>query len=228
MSSHDNAPPPGKVDFGSLRRLEPVSRLFGFERGQCIDRYYIENFLRANSEAVRGRVLEVGDDAYTRRFGAEKVERSDVLHINPGETGASLHGDLGDPLCPIESRSFDCVILTQTLIVIPDFRQAVRTVRRLLEPGGVVLATFPGLAQISRYDMERWGDYWRFTDLSARTLFGDVFGESNVEVRHHGNVLATVAYLHGLAAGELTREELDHEDPDYQVVITVRATKEST
>jgi hypothetical protein len=32
--------------------------------------------------------------------------------------------------------------------------------------------------------------------------------------------------LHGLASRELRRAELDYHDPDYQVVITVRALKE--
>lgn len=219
-------PAVGKVDFGGLRRVTPVSRLFGFERGLCIDRYYIENFLEARREDVRGRVLEVGDPAYTHRFGRDRVERSEVLHVTPGEEGATLYGRLDDPDFPLEDGALDCLILTQVFCVVPNLQQAVRTVHRILKPGGTLLASLPGLAQISRYDMDRWGDYWRFTDLAARHLFGEVFGLERTEIVTHGNVLAVVAYLHGLAAGELTPQELDHHDPDYPVVVTVRATKE--
>jgi SAM-dependent methyltransferase len=120
---------------------------------------------------------------------------------------------------------FDCVILTQTLIVVPDFRQAVWTLRRILAPGGVLLVTFPGLAQISRYDMDRWGDYWRFTDLSARKMFAEVFGAGNIQVATHGNVLAAIGLLQGLCVEDLSEAELDHFDPDYQVTITMRAVK---
>lgn len=220
-------PAVGAVDFGCLRRVTPISRVFGFDRGLCIDRYYIEGFLKAHRTAIRGRVLEIGDASYTIKFGGDRVLHSDVLHINPDEPGATLHDDLGDPDCSIPENTFDCIILTQTLIVIPNFHQAISTLYRILSPGGVVLATFPGLAQISRYDMERWGEFWRFTDLSAHRLFSKVFGPEAISVDTHGNVLAAVSYLHGLASEELSPEELDHQDPDYQVVITVRAVKES-
>jgi len=38
-------------------------------------------------------------------------------------------------------------------------------------------------------------------------------------------VLTAIAFLHGLAAEELRREELDYCDPDYEVLLTVRAAK---
>jgi len=89
----------------------------------------------------------------------------------------------------------------------------------------IVLATVPGISQISRYDMDRWGDYWRFTSLSVRRLFGEVFGDDRVAVAAHGNVLAATAFLHGLADHELTAEELAARDCDYELIITVRAVK---
>ena len=77
-------PPVGKVDFGSLRRLNPISTMFGYDRGRPIDRYYIENFLAYHADDIRGRVLEIGDDSYTRQFGGGRVEVSDVLHVTEG------------------------------------------------------------------------------------------------------------------------------------------------
>ena len=212
------------VRWGTLRRLTPVSRVFGFDRGLCIDRYYIENFLARHADDIRGRVLEIGDDAYTRRFGEERVTRSDVLHVAEGNPKATIVADL---TCAdhIPTDAFNCIIFTQTLLFIYDVRTALRHLHRILKPGGVLLATFPGISQISRYDMERWGDYWRFTDASARRLFSDVFGPENVTVETCGNVLVACAFLHGLAAQELNPEELDYHDPDYQVLITVRAVK---
>jgi len=44
----------GTVDFGALRRLTPVSRIVGFDRGLPIDRYYIERFLGATRQEKRG------------------------------------------------------------------------------------------------------------------------------------------------------------------------------
>lgn len=217
-------PPVGSVRFGDLRRLKPISRVFGFDRGLCIDRYYIENFLAKHAEDIRGHVLEIGDDTYTRRFGGDRVARSDVLHVQEGNPKATIVADL---TCAdsIPSDTFDCIIFTQTLQFIYDVRAAIRHLHRILKPSGVLLATFPGISQISRYDMDRWGDYWRFTTLSARRLFEEVFPPGNVTVRAYGNVLAAVAFLHGLSAEELRREELDYHDPDYELIITVRAVK---
>jgi len=218
---------PRPMRWGTLRRLTPVSRVFGFDRGLCIDRYYIENFLAHHADDIHGRVLEIGDDAYTRKFGSERVTKSDVLHVAEGNPKATIVADL---TCTdhIRTDTFDCIIFTQTLQFIYDMRAAIRHLHRILKPGGVLLATFPGISQISRYDMERWGDFWRFTDASTRRLFAEVFGPDNVTIQTYGNVLVACAFLHGLAANELSASELDFADPEYQVVITVRATKWNT
>jgi SAM-dependent methyltransferase len=213
------ARPSGVV--AALMRTEPISRTFGLERGTAVDRFYIERFLAAKSPLIRGRVLEIGDPSYTRRFGSA-VERSDVLHAT-GEGGeATIVGDLaiGDG---VPQDAFDCIILTQTLPFILDVRAAVANTRRALKPGGWLLATVPGISQISRYDMDRWGDFWRFTDASARALFADGFGE--VEIETYGNVGAACAFLQGVAAEELDADVLKARDPDYQLLITIAARR---
>ena len=48
-----------------------LSRDFGFDRGTPIDRYYIESFLSTHASDIRGHVLEVADNTYTRRFGGD-------------------------------------------------------------------------------------------------------------------------------------------------------------
>lgn len=212
------------VRYGNLRRLTPISRVFGFNRGLPIDRYYIEAFLAQYAEDITGNVLEIGDDFYTRKFGGVHVSRSEVLHAVPGNPQATMVGDL-ETGANIPQGAFHCIILTQTLLYIYDVNAAIANCYAALKPGGVLLATFPGISQISRYDMDRWGDYWRFTTLSAKHLFEKVFPPESVEVQSHGNVLIAITFLHGLAAQELKRKELEHHDPDYQVLITVRAVK---
>ena len=209
----------------SLRRPHPIRRDFGWQAGQPIDRYYTEqHFLPAYRADIRGRVLEIGDDRYTRQFGAEKVTRSEVLHLHPGTPGATICADL-TKADHIPSDSFDCIILTFTLQFIFDVRAAIRTVARILKPGGVALLVFPGITQISRHDMDNWGEFWRFTSLSARRLFEEVFRPDDVTVTTYGNVLAATASLQGLISSELRREELDHWDRDYELVIGLRAVK---
>jgi glycosyltransferase involved in cell wall biosynthesis len=214
---------PARIEFGSLRRLEPVSRRFGYDRGLPVDRHFIEAFLRRHAADVCGHVLEVGDDAYTRRFGGARVTRRDVLHVPPGTPQATFVADLatGDGL---PSAAFDCVILTQTLHLIYDVRAALATLHRILRPGGTLLATFPGLSQLS---CDEWRDtwYWGFTTRAARRLLAEAFPKAEIEVAAHGNVLTATAFLQGLAAEELRPAELAHDDPAFELLITARVVK---
>jgi len=217
-------PPVGWVRFGSLRRVDPVDRDFGAGWGRIIDRYYIEKFLEQHASDIHGRVLEVADNGYTRRFGDKRVNRSDVLHYVQGNPLATIVADLTDAR-EIPSDTFDCIILTQTLQFIFDLAAAVRTLHRILRPGGTLLLTCHGISPISRHDMEQWGEYWRFTSLSIRRLLAQVFPADSIEVQAYGNVLAATAFLHGLTVQELRREELDYHDSRYEVIVGVRAFK---
>ncbi len=197
--------------------------MFGFDRGQPIDRLYIERFLSVHAPDIRGTVLEIAGNDYARRFGHD-VTRCDVLHVDANHQGGTIAADLSNA-AGMSSDLFDCIICTQTLQFIYDVRAAVGTLHRLLKPGGVLLMTVPGISQISRFDMDRWGEHWRFTTLSTRRLCEGVFPPPNVSVRAHGNVLAATAFLYGLAAEELQQEDLDHSDADYELLITARAAK---
>jgi SAM-dependent methyltransferase len=211
------------VDLGDLRRLEPVSRVFGTDRGTTIRRYYIEDFLNCHRADLHGRIMEVGDDRYARRFGAADAV-VDVLDPDPASSGATLHADLTSG-AGLPQEAFDAVILTQVLHVLPDMGAALARVHATLKPGGVLLATLPGITQVSRYDMDRWGDYWRVTDRAARLLIDRYFPHDQAEVAAYGNHLAAIAALTGLAAEELKADELDAIDADFQVLIGVRARK---
>lgn len=217
-------PPIGWARFRNMRRVMPISPVFGCDRGQAIDRYYIEQFLVCHATDIRGDVLEIGNNTYTVRYGGKAVRRSDVLHVQAGNPKATIIADLASGNS-LPSDRFDCIIVTQTLQFIYEVRAAVATLHRILKPGGVVLATVPGISQISRYDMDRWGDYWRFTTRSLQRIFKEVFPDGDVTVASYGNVLAASAFLQGLAAGELKQEELDHYDRDYEMVITARARR---
>ena len=218
-------PPVGTLKFGSLSRVNPISREFGFDRGHCIDRFYIEDFLAVNADDIRGRVLEIADDEYTKQFGGDRVTQADVLHVK-GSPRATIVSDLTSA-ANVSSDSFDCMIITQTLQFIYDTRAAIATIHRLLKPGGVVLTTFPGISQISRVDMDQWGEYWRFTTMSAKQLFAERFADEAVSVKAYGNVFAAVAFLHGLAQEDIELAKLQPHDPDYEVLVTVRAVKQS-
>lgn len=216
-------PPVGNAEFGDLRTLRPLSHEFGYDRGLPIDRYYIEEFLGRYASDVQGRVLEIGDDQYTRRFGGNRVSHSDVLHLTADNRKASIVADL-TRADQIPNACFDCVIFTQTLQFIFDHRAALATLHRILKPGGILLATVPGITKIPQ---DEWGPLcaWSYTKHSANRLFAETFGSHSLQVESRGNVLAACAFLHGLATEELDAEELDHRDPLYQVLISIRAIR---
>lgn len=217
--------PINKISFGDLKRLRPLDPTFGRMRGKPIDRYYIEKFLKSNAKAIKGHVLEFENDTYTRRYGKAQVTKSDVLHLDEGNPSATLVGDLtkGDFLT---DDTFDCIICTQTLMFIYDYKKAMETLCRILKPGGTLLLTVPSIAQICPQDGASWDDYWRFTPASIRTLFLEYFGKQKISIEGYGNVFSAVSLLHGIAVEELSEEELDRYDPQFPLILSVKAKKD--
>lgn len=201
---------------------EPSSRAFGFDRGQPIDRVFIDRFLNQQRKAIKGRVLEIADNAYTKRFGSS-VERSDVLNVQPSPD-ANIVGNL-ETGSNVPQGAFDCIILTQTLNTIFDVRGALKNAYRALKPGGVLLLTVPGISQISRYDMDRWGDYWRFSQDNLRSLIGETLPGCKSCVAAFGNSQLAKAFLDGLAASEINPEIFERIEKDYAILLAAEIYK---
>jgi hypothetical protein len=198
----------GRIDFGALNRLEPVSRKFGFDRGTPIDRVYIERFLEANRDMIRGAALEVADTSYVVRFGADRVARATALD---GRADLGIKETLPD-------AEFDCFVCTQTLNFIFDVGAALAGCRHVLKAGGVLMGTVAGTSQTSRYDAQRWGDYWRMSPMAMERLLVTA-GFIDIRITPFGNLVAAIALLQGIAAEELPdRELLAEYDPDYVIV----------
>ena len=213
----------GKVSMGDLNRMTPFSTKFGFDRGGPVDRYYIEGFLERESRSIRGRVIEIGDNSYTLKYGRDRVTQSDILHVDESNTSATFIGDLSNaPHLP--DNTFDCFVLTQTLHLIYDFKGAIQTCHRILKPGGTLLITVPGITPI---DYNEWGYtwFWSFTDMAMQKIMAENFPQGKIDVNNHGNVLTAAAFLYGMGKKELSKEQLDVHDPNMQVIITVKAIK---
>jgi SAM-dependent methyltransferase len=217
------SPRQAQVRWGNLRRTEPFSRSFGYERGRPADRYYIEAFLERQAEDIKGRTLEVKDSGYTQAFGGSGVHQADVVDIDPDNPHATIIADLNKD--PLPNEAYDCIILTQTLQFIYDFRSALCFLCEALRPGGVLLLTVPGITPIASRSMANtW--YWAFTTLSIKRLLAEVFPPgSEINVDSCGNVLTAVAFLEGLGSHELKPYEFEVRDPAYPVVITARVVK---
>jgi glycosyltransferase involved in cell wall biosynthesis len=213
----------GHVNLGDLNRTVPFSTEFGYDRGGPIDRFFIEKFLAGNAAHITGRALEIGDNDYTLRFGSTNVQKSEILHVDSSNPKATLIGDLSDAP-QLKDNSFDCIILTQTLQLIYNYKDAIKTCFRILKPGGSVLITVPGISQIAS---DQWAEpwCWSFTALSVKTMLAEFFAEDQVHVDTYGNVLLATAFLYGMGISELKQADLDFNDPHYQLVISAIAIK---
>lgn len=212
-----------RVRLGDFRRLTPISSDFGYDRGDPIDRYYIENFLRENSGLIFGHVLEIGESTYTKKYGGDSVTKSDVLHVVEGNPEATIVGDLRN-LPQVEDNTYDCIVITQTVHLIFEIQDVFSTLHRILKPGGNLLLTTPGLTQVKSCG---WGDDWNWgltIQSTANLLIAD-FKKDNIKLSNHGNVLSAACFLFGLAQHELSKRELDYCDNEYQLIITAVAKK---
>jgi SAM-dependent methyltransferase len=183
----------------------------GLDRDQPVDRHYIEAFLARHAEDIHGRVLECADPRYTRQIGGARVTHSEVLHPVPGSPRATRVGRLetGEG---VPSESFDCIVLTQVLQYVFELDAAVATLHRALAPGGVLLLPVPATSKLSGPDDAGWCEHWRFTARSVRRLLEAHVPREQLAVEAHGNVLACVAFLQGLATEELSAEQ----DPEFR------------
>jgi SAM-dependent methyltransferase len=207
--------------WGNLRRTAPFSADFGFDRGQAIDRFYIERFFARNAAAITGDVLEVQGPGYTRRYGVN-VRTASSIDIDPAYNPTYLV-DFTEADEHIPAESFDCLVLPQTWQHFEKLEEGIRQCYRLLRPGGTILATNACMTPMMRPDS--YGEHWRFTPSGWRLLVTRCLPGAEIEVQGHGNCLAVVAAAYGLACEELSHAELAFEDGRFPVNVSIRVQK---
>ena len=193
-------------------------------RKPTVEHLYIERFLTSRAADIRGDVVEVGSSTFATRLGGDRVKSVEILDYSTANRDATIIGDLANAGSLPRGR-FDCFIAPQTLQFTFDLVEAVRTMERMLRPGGIALVTFPAIAPIAREHMNREGDFWRITSRAARRLFAAHFPSRRLTVSAYGNLKAALACLQGQAADTLKPAELRRDDPDYEVLVAVRAVK---
>jgi hypothetical protein len=176
---------------GNTLRDEPFSRNYGFDRGGALDRVFIETFLDKHRHLIRGRVLEVHDDDYTRMLG-HHLTRVEVLDIDSTNQNATLVADLTTEV----PGEYDCVVLTQVLNHVADPVKALRNAYAALAKDGAVLVTVPAIQSVApEVDGD---DYWRFTFSGAKKLAHLAVEDEPAEIEAFGGLASSVASLLGL------------------------------
>jgi len=211
------APPHG----WSLFRTAPVARIWGWERGTPLDRPFIRDFIQTHSADLKGHVLEIKEPDYAAEF-ARPGARVDILDINANNPRATIIDDL-QTCATIADATYDCIVLTQVLQLIPNDAAAIAAVARILKPGGVLLLTAAGITQTARTSD---GQFHRaYFEPGLRRLLAPHFDAAEVTVEPHGNVGLAASFLMGLTVGDVPKELFAGHDDEYPIVFTVRAVK---
>lgn len=207
--------------WGNMRRLQPFSSRYGFDRGTPIDRYYLDLFFRKHAACIRGRVLEVCNPEFSERFG-RFIDTLDLVDIDPRNDAATILADLAQA-GSLPQEAFDCVILPQTLQYVEDVATALTNVWQSVAPGGTLLLSVPGISKIDHHLEE--SDRWRILPAGLVRAVATRCPSAESEIESFGNVLTATAFLLGLAVEELRAEELAAHDPLFPVVSCARVRK---
>jgi SAM-dependent methyltransferase len=212
----------GVPRWGNLRRVRPFSENFGFDRGTPVDRYYLHRFLDAHRAHITGDVLEIQEPSHTRRYGS-RLGRTDTVDIDPVHR-ATYTCDLARAEGVIPSDRYDCFLLPNTLCVLRDVEACLRQALRVVKPGGAILASTAGFVPLT----PDAPDYWHLSAAGWAEIAGRAWPGCEVRIESHGNCLAAVAAMLGLALEELHPAELEVNDPRYPVLVTLFCLKPPT
>lgn len=160
----------------------------------------LAEWLRAEAELADGkRVLDAGcGDKPYYPFFAERA--SEYVGVDANHPAADRHAALES--LPVEDASFDLVLCTQVLEHADDPAQVVRELRRVVKPGGRVLASTHGI-QVYHPDPV---DLWRWTDEGLRRLFAENAEWSSLTVVPGAGTAASVGMLVALYVDLLARQ----------------------
>lgn len=173
---------------GAARRRPPIGSptwvvrapLAEWLRGQAVS---------ANAAYGRYRVLDVGCGAKPYYPFFEPYADAYVGVDVSENANADLVGTVES--LPVEDASFDVVLCTQVLEHCDDPARAVAELRRVVKPGGRVLASTHGVMVYHPSPV----DYWRWTHTGLERLFRENASWSSVTVRPGSGTTASVAMI---------------------------------
>ena len=192
---------------------DTLDPLFGYMSGTPVDRFLIgkafesERFFESlNQPDTQG--IEVGDIEYlTTYFKQVKKSKLTFLKDNPLSFKDKLEvaGDLTAPNCEV-SNHYDVVIATQVLVFVEDDVQAIRNIKQMMKPNGLLIGSEPLVAPLSIYDDSRWGENRRYSPKSLRALLESEF--EVIEFNVLGNAVSSAALVLGIPMESLDKELL--------------------
>lgn len=202
------------------RQIEPLSELWGWNRGIPLCIHYVNEFMHEFASDIRGHCLEFQNDDYTSKHGGKQVTMLDILHVDDNNPKATIVTDLTKDN-PIPDNTFDCIICTHVLHVIYDLEKVVSELYRILKPGGILLVAVPTVSMCD----PTWHELWRFTEEGLRRTLQSSFMPDQIITRSYGNSLTAAGQIRGFATQEYSKAELAFHDLRFCLEVCARAKK---
>lgn len=156
-----------------------------------VRRHFVDRFFFSHAELLRGKeVLDIGGKKENKRgfFDASRYAAK-ITYVNiDRSTEPDIVCDAAS--VPFPQDSCDIVILGETLEHVPDPKAVLTEARRLLRPGGTVLASVPFMFPVHAdpYDFGRYTEYyWEQT--------ADKIGFKDARIERHGGMFAIAGLM---------------------------------
>jgi SAM-dependent methyltransferase len=143
---------------------------FGARLAVDLQTYSVFRLLRDRLPERTGTLLDIGCGDSPYRFLASNVDNYigvDVPRSTDFGYGVNVAARFDGSRLPLADQSVRTVLCTEVLEHVSDPRALIDEIFRVLEPGGVVLATIPWSA---RFHFKPW-DYVRYTPTKLSELF---------------------------------------------------------
>ena len=213
------APVRGTLDWGDFRRIAPFCPTFGTSRGTPIDRLYLSQFIDRIRDQVTGQTLEIGGIVDNQEmYGLPGCTDYHSLEMQAGP-GITHVGDAHDSGL-FEPATYDSILMFNVLEHCHSPQTIVDNVQRWLKPGGACFLMVPNAQRVHNYP----ADYWRPMPEGIGHLLRN-FDETKLFV--YGNPTTFIASVMGVAAEELTPQEVSVCNPEYPVATCAVASRSS-
>ncbi len=120
-----------------------------------------------------------------------------------------------------EGAPQECIVALNCLGCCYDMSSALRLLATALEPGGQLVATFPGTASALPRGQ---AVFRRLTRYAAEQYIDCIPGWRNAAVTCYGNVLTAIASVAGLPSRSFNKWELGKQDERYPVIVGLSST----
>lgn len=190
--------------------LTVVDDHFGGTRGLAISRALMNDFVAYCVKYIEDRplrILEIGDNQYSARYFQKSenyiLDFKANSEISIDRVNRKIVGDL--TLASNIEGYFDIIISTCVLAFTKNPFKVVENYYKLLKPKGSLIGAEPFLSQVSEYDYNLYGEYFRFTNLGLQELLTQSFRSGGkVSTTPLGNRETTLMQLHGIVLEDFT------------------------